>query len=59
VVDALSIIPLVYAITDISVNWKAHLWVEYSKNKFACELMDEQVHEDNLWIVDEIIYNKG
>jgi hypothetical protein len=25
---------------DISTNWKAHLLVEYSKNKFACEVMD-------------------
>jgi hypothetical protein len=38
--DALSRRPLVYAMTDISVDWKAHLLVEYSKNKFACQLMD-------------------
>ena len=40
VADALSRRPLVYAMTDISVDWKAHLLVEYSKNRFACELMD-------------------
>jgi hypothetical protein len=59
VVDALSRRPSVYAMTDISVDWKAHLLVEYSKNRFSCELMDGQVQDDNFWIVDDIIYNKG
>jgi hypothetical protein len=59
VVDALSRTPLVYAMTDISVDWKAHLLVEYSKNRFACELMDGQIQGDNFWMVDDIIYNKG
>jgi hypothetical protein len=45
--------------TDISVDWKAHLLVEYSKNRFACELMDGQVQDDNFRIVDDIIYHKG
>ena len=27
-------------LTQILVDWKAHLLVEYSKNTFACELMD-------------------
>jgi hypothetical protein len=58
VADVLSRRPSVYAMTDISVDWKAHLLVEYSKNKFACELMDGQV-QDNFRIVDDIIYHKG
>jgi hypothetical protein len=40
VADALSRRPSVYAMTDISVDWKAHLLVEYSKNRFSCELID-------------------
>jgi hypothetical protein len=32
VADALSRRPSIYAMTDISVDWKAHLLVEYSKN---------------------------
>jgi hypothetical protein len=28
---------------DICTDWKAHLLVEYSKNKFACEVMDGYV----------------
>lgn len=43
VADALSRRPSVYAMTDISVHWKAHLLVEYSKNQFACQLMDGQI----------------
>jgi hypothetical protein len=59
VADALSIRPSVYAMTDISIDWKAHLLVEYSKNQFACQLMDGQVHDDNFRIMDDIIYYKG
>jgi hypothetical protein len=59
VADALSRRPSVYAMTDISVDWKAHLLVEYSKNKFACEVMDGQVQDDNFRIMDDIIYYKG
>jgi hypothetical protein len=56
---ALSRRPSVYAMTDISVDWKAHLLVEYSKNKFAFEVMDGQVIDDNFRIMDDIIYYKG
>jgi hypothetical protein len=59
VVDALSRRPSVYAMTDISVDWKVHLLVEYSKNQFACQLMDGQVQDDNFRIMDDIIYYKG
>jgi hypothetical protein len=45
--------------TDISVDWKADLLVEYSKNKFSCEVMDGQVIDDNFRIMDDIIYYKG
>jgi hypothetical protein len=59
VADALSRRPSVYAMTDISVDWKAHLLVEYSKNQFACQLMDGQIQDDNFRIMDDIIYYKG
>jgi hypothetical protein len=45
--------------SEISVDWKSHILVEYSKNKFACELMNGQLHDDRYWIIDEIIYYKG
>jgi len=59
VVDALSIIPSVYSMTEISVDWKSHLLVEYSKNHFSCKLMDGYVQDDRYMIVDDIIYYKG
>jgi hypothetical protein len=59
VAEALSRRPSAYAMTDISVDWKAHLLVEYSKNKFPCEVMDGQVLDDNFIIMDDIIYYKG
>ena len=43
VVDALSRRPVALSLLEISVDWKAHLLVEYSKNKFACEILDGQV----------------
>jgi hypothetical protein len=59
VADAFSKRPSVYAMLDISVHWKAHLLVQYSKNRFTCELMDGKVQDDKFRIMDEIIYDKG
>jgi hypothetical protein len=59
VADALSKRPLVHDMINISVDWKAHLFVEYSKNFFSCEVRDGLVIDDNLWIMDDIIYYKG
>jgi hypothetical protein len=56
---ALSMRPSIYSMTDISVEWKAHLLVEYLKNKFSCEIMDGHVVDDNFRILDDIIYYKG
>ena len=43
VVDALSRRPATLLLLEISADWKAHLLVEYSKNRFACEVLDGQV----------------
>jgi hypothetical protein len=56
---ALSRRPSTYSMSEISVEWKSHMLVEYSKNKFACELMDGQVQDDRYKLVDDIIYYKG
>lgn len=37
-------------------DWKAHLLVEYSKNKFVCELLDGLIHDDRYKVEDEIIF---
>jgi hypothetical protein len=39
-------------------NWKAHLLVEYSKNKFSCEVMDGKVIDDRYWVLDDVIFYK-
>ena len=46
VADALSRRPVACSFMEISVDWKSHLLVEYSKNKFACEVMDGQIQDD-------------
>ena len=38
-------------------NWRAHLLVEYSKNTFACQLMDGYVHDESYKVIDDIIYS--
>jgi hypothetical protein len=43
---------------EISVEWKALLLVEYSKNRFACEILDGQVSDDRYRVIDNIIYYK-
>ena len=43
VADALSRRPATLSLMSISTDWRSHLLVEYSKNKFACELLDRQI----------------
>jgi hypothetical protein len=56
---ALSRRPSFYGMTDIPVDWKAHLMVGYSKKYFACEVMDGKVQDENFIIMDDTIYYKG
>ena len=43
VTEALSRRPTTCSLMEISTDWKSHLLVEYSKNKFACEVMDGKI----------------
>ena len=43
---------------DVCTDWNAHLLVEYSKSKFACEVMDGQVIDDRYRVLDDIIFYK-
>jgi hypothetical protein len=58
VVDALPIIPPTLSLMEISTDWKALLLVEYSKNQFACEILDNQTQDDQYRVIDDIIYYK-
>jgi hypothetical protein len=40
VADALSKRPATCSLMEISVDWKSHLLMEYSKNQLACEILD-------------------
>ena len=59
VADALSRRPTSLSLMSISTDWRALLLVEYSKNKFASELLDGQVQDDRHIIVNDIIYYKS
>ena len=59
VADALSRKPALCSLTEIAANWKTQLLVEYSKNSFACELVDCKVQDDRYVVMDDIIYFKN
>ena len=59
VADALSRRTTSLSLMSISTDWRALLLVEYSKNKFACELLDGQVQDDRYRIINDIIYYKS
>jgi hypothetical protein len=43
-------------LTRISIDWKSHLLVEYSKDWVACKLMDGHIQDDRYRVLDDIIY---
>jgi hypothetical protein len=51
VADALSKRSLGCSMMDVYTNWKAHL-LEYSKNKFSCEVMDGHMVDDRYRVLD-------
>jgi hypothetical protein len=46
------------SLMDILADWKSHLLVEYSKNKFACEVMDGQIQDDRYRVIYDVIFYK-
>jgi hypothetical protein len=58
VVDALSRRPATCSLMEISTDWKSHLLVEYSKNKFTCEVMDGRIQDDRYRVIDDVIFYK-
>jgi hypothetical protein len=55
VADALSRRPTTCSLMEISTDWKSHLLVEYSKNKFACEVLDGQIQDDRYRVIDDVL----
>jgi hypothetical protein len=58
VADALSRRPATCSLMEISADWKSHLLVEYSKNKFSCEVMDGKIQDDRYRVIDDVIFYK-
>ncbi len=58
VADFLSRMPPTLSLMDTYDNWKRLLLVEYSKDKFVCEVLDGKVVGDRYRVVDNIIYYK-
>jgi len=58
VADALSRRPS-FSLMDIAKNWKDMLLVEYAKDKFACDVLDGLMGDDNYRILNGMIYYKG
>jgi hypothetical protein len=56
--DALLRRPAACSLMEILADWKSHLLVEYSKNKFACEVMDGQIQDDRYRVIDDVIFYK-
>lgn len=59
VANALSRMPPILSLMEMVNDWKSLLLVEYSMNKFACEIQDGLIHDDRYRIVDDIIYYKN
>jgi hypothetical protein len=58
VVDALSRRPAACSLMEISADWKSHLLVEYSKKKFACEVMYGKIQDDQYRVIGDVIFYK-
>ena len=56
-VDALYINPTL-SLMQVPKHWNIELVIEYSKNKFACELLNGLVHDDAYKVLNDVIYYK-
>ena len=57
VVDTLSRQPTI-SLMHVPNDWKSQLAIEYSKAKFACEVLDGLVHDDAFKVLNDIMCYK-
>ena len=57
VANALSRMPTI-SLMFVLNDWKSQLVIEYSKDKFACEVLDGLVHDDPFKVLNDFIYYK-
>ena len=55
--DAMSRKPTLSTI-EVPMGWKEKLSLEYSRNQFACELIDGSIRADLYKVLDGVIYYK-
>ena len=41
---------------SIETDWRAQLLVEYSKDRFSCEVVDGQITDERYRVMDEVTY---
>lgn len=58
VADALSRRPEINALSVVTTDWKSLLLVEYSKDSFACDLLECTIQDDKYKIVNDVIFYK-
>ena len=56
VADDLCSRPTTLSLRGMDVDWKAQTLVEYSKDEFACEILDRVVLDERFRVMDVIIY---
>ena len=56
VADALSRRPPALSLMSLDMDWRAQLLVEYSKDRFACEVLNRQITDDKYRVMNEVIY---
>lgn len=54
--NALSRRPTSLSLMSIAVDWRAQLLVEYSKDRFECEVLDGVVTDDRYRVMNKVIY---
>ena len=54
VVDSLSMRPTI-SLMHVPNDWKSQLAIGYSKDKFACEVLDGLVHDDAFKVLNHVI----
>ncbi|KAH9296678.1 hypothetical protein KI387_044258 [Taxus chinensis] len=43
-------------LSKVSVDWRSHFLVEYSKNRHTCEILDGHIQDDTYRLEDEMIF---
>ena len=59
VADALSKRPARLSLMSICHDWKEQLLVEYSKDCWACKILEGSYADERYKVMDEVIYYKG